>query len=120
MNSQNNLTFFLYFSSVRYQSRWHGIEAKRRLKSFRFLGRLGVWMMRVKKLRDKIIIVQKLVRGVLARKYGVHQALLQRLTRKGKIPKESVLWNLDFNFYSSSLPKLLLRHVISSILKNLF
>ena len=77
-------------------------------------------MMRVKKLRDKIIIVQKLVRGVLARKYGVHQALLQRLTRKGKIPKESVLWNLDFNFYSSSLPKLLLRHVISSILKNLF
>ena len=85
MNSQNNLTFFFYFSSVRYQSRWHGIEAKRRLKSFRFLGRLGVWMMRVKKLRDKIIIVQKLVRGVLARKYGVHQALLQRLTRKGKI-----------------------------------
>ena len=79
-------------------------------------------MMRVKKLRDKIIIVQKLVRGVLARKYGVHQALLQRLTRKGKIPKESVLWNLDFNFYSS-LPfqnLLLLRHVISSILKNLF
>jgi hypothetical protein len=42
-------------------------------------------MMRVKKLRDKIIIVQKLVRGVLARKYGVHQALLQRLTRKGPL-----------------------------------
>ena len=65
-----------------YLSRWHRIEARRRLKSLRFLGRLGVWMLRVKKLRDKVILVQKCVRGVLARSGGVRRAILVRLTRR--------------------------------------
>lgn len=59
------------------QSRWHQREAKRRLKSIRFLCRLGVWMLRYKKLRDRIVLSQSIARRFLTYRFRLpHQRLL--------------------------------------------
>jgi hypothetical protein len=53
------------------QSRGHQMEARRNLKRFRFLVKLGMWMLRVKRRRDRLVVVQSIVRRRLAYVYGV-------------------------------------------------
>ena len=53
------------------QSRGHQMEARRNLKRFRFLVKLGMWMLRIKRRRDCLVVVQSIVRRRLAYVYGV-------------------------------------------------
>ena len=64
------------------QSRWHQLEAKRRLKSLRFLVRLGVWMLRMKKRRNDVILTQSIVRRRLTYIYELPKAWERLVGRK--------------------------------------
>jgi hypothetical protein len=82
------------------QSRWHQLEAKRRLKSLRFLVRLGVWMLCMRTRRNHVILAQSVVRRRLTYVYelpkakdrlAARNALKMQALYRGKIGRRRAL-----------------------------